>query len=318
MLIIIGVTLGSILVAYIIYSIIEAVYLEPARIRCRLSTTTQTQPDPQAATQDAPADTDSFPTISRIVAGHSFTDKLLLSLTRAGIKLRPSEYIGIVAGIALVASLLVALLLNNAAAMLLTILVVVTGAVVYVKELQHRRTALFNRQLPDALSLIGAAIRSGYSFVRAMQMVSEEMPPPISEEFQRAINEINVGLPTEAALMRMSRRVNSYDLELVLTAVIIQQEIGGNLAEIVGHVESTIRDRVRVENEIQVLTAEGRVSGIILVALPVFMALVIWVANPDYLRPLFTTAWGKMLIVVALAMQGLGGLIIKRMLAVDY
>lgn len=316
--IIIGITMGSVMVAFVIYSIIEAVWLEPARVRQRLGAVAPSQPDPQPGAGDTPAPVDSFPTIARMVGGRGFADKMLLELTRAGIKLKPSEYIGIVAGIALVAALLAAVLLGSVGAMLFAVTVVAVGAVVYVREMQHRRQAMFNRQLPDALSLVGAAIRSGYSFTRAMQMVAEEMPPPISEEFQRAINEINVGLATEAALTRMAGRVNSYDLELVLTAVIIQQEIGGNLAEIVGHVESTIRDRMRVENEISVLTAEGRVSGIILVALPVFLALVIWFANPHYLMPLFTTAWGKTLIAAAVMLQICGGLIMRRMLAVDY
>lgn len=177
---------------------------------------------------------------------------------------------------------------------------------------------MFNRQLPDALSLIGSAIRSGYSFPRAMQMVADEMPDPISEEFQRVINEINVGLPIDAALMRMTARITSYDLELVVIAVIIQQQIGGNLAEIINNIAETIRDRVRVEGELSALTAEGRMSGVVLVLLPFGLAAIILTLNSGYLSPLIHEPSGPYLIGAGLLLQAVGALIIKRMLVLDY
>jgi tight adherence protein B len=252
------------------------------------------------------------------VSSSSFADGLGLTLVRAGIKLKPSEFVGIVSLAVVGAALVAALISGHILSELVAAAIAFAICAGYVRILQLRRLAAFNKQLPDAISLMSSALRSGYSFTRAMQMISEEMPQPISEEFARVINEVNVGLPTDAALMRMVARVRSYDLELVAIAIIIQQQVGGNLAEIVDNIGGTIRDRVRVNGEMSALTAEGRISGVILVLLPFAIAGLILVVNPGYLNPLIEDVTGKALILIGLVMQAIGALIIKRMLVLDY
>ena len=313
------IVIGFVAVAYVGYSVVEAMYAGKARVRRRVAglgasaTPQSAEPEPEAPHID-----DALPTVSKIITSRGFADNLMLLLARSGLKLRPSEFLGIASGIALGLGILAGLLLRNIGAEILAIVLGFAAPFVYVKSLEARRLVAFNRQLPDALALIGSAIRSGYSFQRAMLMASEEMPAPISEEFARVLNETKVGLSMEAALTRMATRVQSYDLELVVTAVIIQQQIGGNLAEIIENIATTIRERVRVEGELSALTAEGRISGIVLVVLPIGLAAIISVLNPTYLKPLIQESWGIWMIVGAVVLQLTGALVIKRMLVLDY
>jgi tight adherence protein B len=186
------------------------------------------------------------------------------------------------------------------------------------KTLETRRLVTFTRQIPDALSLMSSAIRSGFSFQRAMMLVAEELPDPIAEEFRRVNNETSVGLQTDTALLRLGTRVPSYDLQLVITAIIIQQQTGGNLSEIIDKISETIRERIRIEGEVAALTAEGKISGVILIAMPFVLAVAVSLANPSYLKPLLTDPLGNMIIVIAICMQVIGAIIIKRMLVLDY
>jgi tight adherence protein B len=185
------------------------------------------------------------------------------------------------------------------------------------KSLSANRTRKFENQLPDSLTLIASSLRSGYSFLRAIQVVGQEMPDPIAEEFRRSVAESNLGVPTELALARMVERVPSYDLDLVVTAVNIQLQVGGNLAQILDTIASTIRERVRNQREIAALTAEGKLSGWVCAGMPPIMGAIMTALNPDYMKPLFTDSYGLMMIAVALGLQLLGGLVIKKMLSID-
>lgn len=318
MFIILFMTLGFVMVAYIGYSVADAVWLQKSRIRRRVAgmavDPSQKKPDQSGgAAEDEP-----LPVIAQILSSRGMADKLFLMLVRAGIRLRPSEFVAIVSGIAIFLVLVAAVFLKNAPAEIVAAIIGITVPFAYVKNLQAKRLTAFNRQLPDALSLIGSAIRSGYSFPRAMQMVADEMPAPISEEFLRVINETNVGLPLETALGRMVNRIRSYDLELVVTAVVIQQQVGGNLAEVIDNIAMTIRDRVKVEGELQVLTAEGRISGVILVLIPLLMTGFLLLSRPSYLKPLIADPAGIVLVTVGVILQLLGAIVIKRMLVMDY
>jgi len=312
---IIAITAGFVIVAYVGYTLADWLWLSKLRVKKRL--------DGLAAKKEPPRQTETstaepLPTIAKFISSRGLADRIHVMLTRAGVKLRPSEFVGIVSGCALFLSLVAAAGIGTLASEIAAIVVGAGIPFLYIRMLQQRRLAAFAGQLPDALSLIGSAIRSGYAFPRAMQMVSEEMPAPISEEFRRVLNEVNVGLPVDAALGRMVARIPSYDLELVVTAVVIQQQVGGNLAEIIDNIAATIRDRVRVQGELAALTAEGRISGIVLVVLPFGMAALMAVLNPRYLKPLFDHPLGMWLLIGAVCLQALGGLIIKRMLALDY
>ncbi|MBI2844118.1 MAG: type II secretion system F family protein [Armatimonadetes bacterium] len=322
-------TLGIVVVVYVGYVIVDAVWLQRSRIRRRVDALAGAGASRTASPQPAQpelslSEEESLPLIARILSSRGFADRLFLMLLRAGVRLRPSEFIGIVSGLCLLLMMIVALILPTGSLLvrlLRELLALIIGIAVpfsYIKALQARRLAKFNLQLPDALSLIGSAIRSGYSFPRAMQMVADEMPAPISEEFQRVINESNVGLSMDHSFQRMVSRVGSYDLELVVTAVVIQQQIGGNLAEIIDNIGETIRDRVRVQGEMNALTADGKLSGIVLIMLPLFLAGAILILNPGYLKPLIAEPQGVMMVIVGVCLQIVGAIVIKKMLVLDY
>ncbi|MGI4790744.1 MAG: type II secretion system F family protein [Janthinobacterium lividum] len=175
----------------------------------------------------------------------------------------------------------------------------------------------FDLQLPDALMLLTSALRAGYSFPQAMQTVAEELPPPLASEFTWASGEVRLGVPLEMALGRVVARVQSPDLDLVVTAILIQLPLGGNLAEVLDAIAETIRERVRVAGEVQTLTAEGRLSAGILIVLAPALALALYLRSPEYFQPLLESPFGHILIFGAIFGQITGGLIIRRMVALD-
>ncbi len=176
----------------------------------------------------------------------------------------------------------------------------------------RRRQKAFNAQLGEALILIANSLRTGYSFLQSMDLVAREMPAPISVEFARTMKEMNLGMTTEDALEKMEKRVRSDDLDLALTAVLIQRQVGGNLAELLDTLARTIRARVTIRGKIQTLTAQGRISGVIVSVLPVCLGLILYFIHPEYIRLLFTHAIGPKLLLAAVVSQIIGILVIRR------
>lgn len=158
----------------------------------------------------------------------------------------------------------------------------------YVSQAAKTRVKKFNDQLGDTISMMANSIRSGYSFLQTLQLVGQEAPMPTAAEFQRVVREVSLGVSTEAALQNLLKRVPSEDLDLLITAVGIQMEVGGNLATILETIGHTIRERVRIKGEIDVLTAQGRISAYVITGLPVALAIIITVINPEYMGPIFT------------------------------
>ena len=154
----------------------------------------------------------------------------------------------------------------------------------YVRRRQGKRLNPFNKQLPDTITLIANALRAGSSFLQAIELVVREARPPISTEFGRVIREVNLGLPFEQALENLVRRVKSDDLELMVTAISIQYQVGGNLAEILDSIAFTIRERVRIKGEIRTLTAQQRMSGYVVGFLPIGLAGFLFVIAPELPR----------------------------------
>lgn len=200
----------------------------------------------------------------------------------------------------------------------------------YVSHQQNRRLITFNEQLPDVLGLWVNSLRAGYSVQQAMEAVAREAPPPSSTEFRRVVSEIAIGVPTETALNNMLSRVESEDLDLVFTAVNIQREVGGNLAEILDTISHTIRERIRIKGEIRVITASGRASGTIIALLPLIFALLMMVINPEYMGQMFFgeargganlpgvgIPCGWPLIAICLVMMSMGMAIIRRIVDIE-
>jgi tight adherence protein B len=153
--------------------------------------------------------------------------------------------------------------------------------------------------------------------MQAADMVAQEMRPPISTEFARTVKEMNLGITMENSLGNLAKRIESEDLDLVMTAVLIQRQVGGNLAEVLDNIARTIRERVRIRGEIRTLTAQGRVSGIIISLLPLVMGVIIYVLNPTYIRVLFVNPIGQIMLGVSLAGQVVGILIIRRIVDIE-
>jgi len=188
---------------------------------------------------------------------------------------------------------------------------------VWLKSAQKKKRRQFNSQLADALLVLANSLKAGFSLLQAMEMVSQEMPNPISGEFQLVLREMTYGTATETALVHLSERVGSDVLDLLVTAMLIQRQAGGNLAEILLNIHATIQDRLRIQQEIKTLTAQGRMSGYIIAALPFAIAAVLSVLNPNYLSVLFSHPIGWALLAGGLISQLIGFIFIKKIITIE-
>ncbi|MCS7166991.1 MAG: type II secretion system F family protein [Gemmatales bacterium] len=177
---------------------------------------------------------------------------------------------------------------------------------------RRSRLMRFAAQLPDALELLARALRAGHSLASGFHLVAEELPPPLGREFARVYEEQNLGISIEDALKSLCERVPNLDLRFFTTSVIIQRQTGGDLAEILDKIGHLIRERFRLQNQVKALTGEGRLSGVVLIALPFVLFLVMLYINPEYVAMLWKTEIGIKMSLFALAMQILGALVIRK------
>lgn len=243
---------------------------------------------------------------------------LELRMLRAGLPLRGGEFVVLCVASAVLLSML--FLLLSGGQLIFGLIGAVLGSFfpfILVSMKANKRRKAFNSQLGDALILIANSLRTGYSFMQASDMVAQEMRPPISSEFARTVKEMNLGVTIEEALANLGKRISSEDLDLVLTAVLIQRQVGGNLSEVLDNIARTIRERVRIRGEIRTLTAQGRISGIIVSLLPIVLGLIIYLLNPEYVKLLFVHPFGKILLGVAGLGQVIGILVIRRIVDIE-
>ncbi|MBE0410745.1 MAG: type II secretion system F family protein [Anaerolineales bacterium] len=190
----------------------------------------------------------------------------------------------------------------------------------YVKRQQSQRLIRFSDQLPDMLNLMVNSLRAGYSISQAMEAVSKEMPPPISDEFRRVVQEMQLGVTMSQALDNLFRRIPSDDLDLMIAAMNVQREVGGNLAEILDTISYTIRERVRIKGEIRVLTAQVVYSGRFLSLMPVMIALVLWAINRPYMMMFFeeeTRMIGIPVLIFGVLMVLAGSYVMNKIAAIE-
>lgn len=254
---------------------------------------------------------------SSLVEKKDFASKLQIILEQANIPLKPSEFVFFHVSGTIILGLLCYTLTSN---FLLTVLFVIFTAalpLIIVEIQKNRRKNLFHNQLPDTLLLTAGALKAGYSFSQAISMVSEETKPPIATEFKRVLAEARLGLPMEEALENMAERVKSINFDWTVMAVKIQREVGGNLAEILEILANTIRERDRVERQIDVLTAEGKLSAMILFCLPFVLGVIIFVLNPSYVKTLFSHIMGIVMVTVSLFLMVIGGIWLKKTISIE-
>jgi tight adherence protein B len=187
----------------------------------------------------------------------------------------------------------------------------------WVRQLQARRLNAFNNQLGDTLILLANSLRSGYSLLQSMETVSHELSVPMSVEFGRVVREIGLGLTIEEALAHMLQRIKSDDLDLVITAINIQHEVGGNLAEILDTISHTIRERVRIKGQIRAMTAQQRFSGYVISVLPFILGVVMFMINPGYLGRMFNEVCGVMMLITGGLMIVVGYIVIRRITNIE-
>ncbi|HSG43436.1 MAG TPA: type II secretion system F family protein [Anaerolineales bacterium] len=225
--------------------------------------------------------------VNRRVASSSLGDRTARELARADLKFKVAEYFALVFISTIGIGGIAYLLQSHVASFIIGGLIGFFVPRFYVKRQQAVRIRNFDDQLGDMLNLMTNGLRAGYSTNQAMEAVSRELPAPISDEFRRVVQEMQIGIPMEQALVNLLRRIPSEDLDFVVTAINVQREVGGNLSEILDTISFTIRERVRIKGEIRVMTASVRTSGAILSLIPVGLALALWFLSPEYIGEFF-------------------------------
>jgi len=284
----------------------------------------------QGPISDLIAQSAALANINKVVEQRDYGANLARELARADVKLKPSEFLLIRVGTTIGIPLFVILLspfisaFGSPLAWLIALLIGFMIPKFWLNRRKNGRLKSFNKQLPDTITLIANALRAGSSFLQAIELVVRESRPPISTEFGRVIREVNLGLAFEVALENMVRRVKSDDLELMATAISVQHQVGGNLAEILDSIAYTIRERVRIKGEIQTLTAQQRLSGYVVAGLPIGLAAFLFVAAPGFMDPMFANPpavlglpAGVIILAIGGVMMFIGFMLIRKIVDIE-
>jgi len=277
---------GALAVLMLIIGIVVSVTSERSLVEERLGRYVE---NPRAAREERQVQAPVTEWLNKRVAGSSFGENISRELARADLKLKSGEYIGMMVISGVMVGALVYFLSQR------SILAAMAGFAIglflprfYVRNQQTRRLVRFNDQLADMLNLVVNGLRAGYSTMQALEAVSKELPAPICDEFRRVVQEMQLGVPMQESLDNLLRRIPSDDLDLVVTAINVQREVGGNLAEILDTISYTIRERVRIKGEIRVLTTQVMYSGRFLSMMPIFVMAILYFLNRDYMMEFFS------------------------------
>lgn len=246
------------------------------------------------------------------------SQKLADELAMAGIKLNAGEYLIAWAAAVFVPSLIMMLLGKNILSVLGAALIGFAIPPVLVQRSKKKRQNLFNKQLGQSLVIMSNCIQSGYSFQQAMQSIASDMQPPISTEFEKTIREIHYGIKQEDALNHLVERAQNQDLALLISAVATSAQVGSNLSEIIDNISVTIKDRVKIRDDVRNLSAQGRISGIIIGLLPVVLCLMLMIVNPGYIMGFFEDPIGKIMIAAGAVLELIGFAVINKIVDIRY
>lgn len=253
---------------------------------------------------------------ARLRIGEKTKDKQRQTLQRAGILMKPEELSGLKIVFMIVLGVVAVLVTRQ---LPLAILGAILGLIlpdVFIHMKLKRRAKKLNDQLPEALTVTANGIRAGFSFTQAIGMVVREMEDPIAGEFSRMLRENAFGKPMEEALMNLSERTHDEDLDIVITALLIQRQVGGSLAEILDTIAETIRERVKLKGDIRTMTAQGKLSAVIVSIMPFAMAAVLNLINPGYMAIMFESPIGALLLVLAVVFVAIGIFILTRIIQI--
>lgn len=257
------------------------------------------------------------PAIHRVLLQWAWPARLRDFLSQAGLKIKPAKLLLICAVIAVVTGLIVGRFLSRFPLPLLIGLgagLIPIGVVAWMRKKRLRK---FEEHFPEALDLLGRAVRAGHAFTTGLEMIAKESAEPIAGEFRTTFDEQNFGLPLRDALLNLAERVPLIDVRFFVTALMIQKETGGNLAEILDSLAHVIRDRFRIYREVQTKTAQGRLTAAILIGLPPFMMFVLSLLNPHYIGILFTDPKGPTVLMIAATLQIIGAAIIWKIIHIE-
>lgn len=247
----------------------------------------------------------------------NFFTKKRQQLSQANILMKPEEFFFMSLAIAIILFLLIFLVTR------LVFIGLVAGIIgyllpgIYLSTKKDKRGVEINKQLPEALDLIASGLRAGLSFAQAMNLAAKDMEQPIRGEFEKVLRDNSLGKSMEDALLGLTYRTKDENIDLFVTAMIVQRQVGGNLAEVLEIISHTLRERVRLQGEIRTMTAQSRISGIVIGLLPPGLAVVLSVMNPGYMQPLFKEPLGIILLIVATVMTVMGAVILMRMSKVE-
>lgn len=253
-----------------------------------------------------------IPWLDGLLRRINITQSLEMQLYKAGMSMRVGVLLLMIAAFGMGGYFVGVVVSHRAAPAVLLMVLTAPLPYLYVQYRKQQRMKAFAQEFPDSLDLLVSALRAGLSFSAAMQIVAEESPEPVRGEFAITVEEQSLGLDFKESLINLTRRVDSLDLRFFVTAVVLQRDTGGNLAEILENTSRLIRDRFRILGDIQTFTAQGRLTGIILLGLPVGIGLFMFVMTPDYFRPMITSEGGRAALWFAAFLQILGALIIRK------
>ncbi|MEI8314698.1 MAG: type II secretion system F family protein [Verrucomicrobiota bacterium] len=255
-----------------------------------------------------------------------YLENLAVNLNQADMPLRPVEFVILQGGLMVVGLIVGSQLLGFTHSALILGFIGFLAPMGVMRMRQYDRRVKFSRQLANALMLLASSLRSGYSFIKGIELVAAEMDDPMAKELKRALREIQIGSTVDQALMSLSKRVANADMEIVVCAYLIQREVGGNLTELMERVAETVRERFRIRGDIRTLTAQGRLSGIVVSVLPFALCGIIAVVNPTYFEPVlnapmmqlgfWSVSQGVVAVGMALLMQGIGAVWIYRIVSI--
>jgi tight adherence protein B len=255
--------------------------------------------------------------ISKFFAAGNSSKKIEKDLIRAGIPLKGEEFQTLDILLGIISWILIFIVSKNIIiAFIISIIFLMIPRIILNIKIKSRLKSLEN-QISDTLTSMANSMRAGFSFLQAMEMVAKEMPEPISGEFKKMLREIGLGTPTQKAMLDMSERIGSDDLDLVVTVILIQRQVGGNLAEVLDNISETIRERMRINGEVKTLTAQGRISGLIISILPAALGIILFIINKDYIMTLFTHRIGIIMLIIGIFSQIFGYVLIRKVIQID-
>lgn len=253
-----------------------------------------------------------IPWMDGLLRSINVTASLEMLLYKAGMQMRVGVLLLLIAAFGMGGYFFGIIAFHRAPPAMLFMLLLGPLPYLYVRYKKHQRMKAFSQEFPDSLDLLVSALRAGLSFSAAMQIVAEESPEPVRGEFAITVEEQSLGLDFRESLVNLTRRVDSLDLRFFVTAIVLQRETGGNLAEILENTSRLIRDRFRILGDIQTFTAQGRLTGAILFCLPACIGLFMFIMTPDYFKPMMTSEAGRAALWFAGSMQVGGALVIRK------